>query len=120
MAYDLCMDRLEGIIRIQKEYLDMLIAENPILVTGYTKEEMLSKLCTAIIQEACELQNLTNWKWWKQSKKEFDIEEAREELIDIMHFVIHAAILLGMDAEMIFNEYMRKNMINRERVKNGY
>ena len=38
------------------------------------------------MHEAVELQRTTNWKWWK-TPTEFDQNEAREELIDIWHFV---------------------------------
>ncbi len=113
------MDSLEQIISIQKEYISILAESHPTVITD-DKEELLSKLCTAIIHEACELQNLTNWKWWKNSRKEFDIIKAREELIDIMHFVIHAAIVLDMDANDVLQEYIKKNNINRERQYNGY
>jgi dimeric dUTPase (all-alpha-NTP-PPase superfamily) len=108
------MDTLEQIISIQKGYINILAENHPTVITD-DREELLSKLCTAIIHEACELQNLTNWKWWKNSRKEFDMTKAREELIDIMHFVIHAAIVLDMDANDILQEYIKKNNINRER-----
>ncbi|MEM4418694.1 MAG: dUTPase, partial [Candidatus Nitrosocaldus sp.] len=87
---------------------------------GKGKEERISQLCTAIIHEACELQDLTNWKWWKGRLDTFDEERAREELIDIWHFVIQATIELGMDARDVLNAYTRKNLINRERQLKGY
>ena len=39
------------------------------------------------MHEAVELQRTTNWKWWKMPT-EFNQKEAREELIDIWHFVV--------------------------------
>ena len=82
-------------------------------------EERVSVLCTAIIHEAVELQMTTNWKWWKKPI-EFDEKHAREELIDIWHFVVQVSLELGLSPEDILNEYKRKNKINRQRQENGY
>ena len=109
------MDMLEEIFKMQREYSKMLDEKR----FPREKEQRVSLLCTAIIHEAVELQRLCNYKWWKKPEP-FDISKAREELIDIMHFVIHAAIELDMDAEALFNEYVKKNTINRERQLRGY
>jgi len=108
-------DTLEAIFKMQEEFASM-IKHNRFPAT---KEERISNLCTAIIHEAVELQRLTNWKWWKIPVK-FDEEKAREELIDIWHFVVHASIELGMEPKDILNEYEKKNLVNRERQMNGY
>ena len=50
----------------------------------------------------------------------FNEEEAREELIDIWHFVIQASLELNLSPEDILKEYQRKNEINRQREKTGY
>lgn len=82
-------------------------------------EERVSALCTAIIHEAAELQRLTNWKWWKAPVR-FDERAAKEELIDIWHFVVQASIELGMGPDDVVEEYRRKNGINRRRQEEGY
>ncbi|MEM3916470.1 MAG: dUTPase [Candidatus Nitrosocaldus sp.] len=110
-------DTLETIFKMQREYMKMIKDDGRM---GKGKEERISQLCTAIIHEACELQDLTNWKWWKGRLDTFDEERAREELIDIWHFVIQATIELGMDARDVLNAYARKNLINRERQLKGY
>jgi dimeric dUTPase (all-alpha-NTP-PPase superfamily) len=108
-------DTLEAVFRMQKEFVSMM-KQNRLPTT---KEERISHLCTAIIHEAVELQRLTNWKWWKTPVK-FDEARAREELIDIWHFVVHTSIELGMEPSDILHEYERKNLVNRERQINGY
>lgn len=82
-------------------------------------EERISLLCTAITHEAIELQRLTNWKWWKKPT-EFDSEEAKEELIDIWHFVLQATIELDMTADDVVKYYSKKNEINKKRKKMNY
>lgn len=119
-------DKLETIFQKQKELHRAIMTYSPSIGSQYwkkflsiSKEERISALCTAIIHEAVELQRLTNWKWWKKSI-EFDENQAKEELIDIWHFVVDASIELGMTPQDILDEYLKKNQINKDRQKNGY
>ncbi len=108
-------DKLESIFKMQKNL------ERMMKLNRYPKdvERKISALCTAIIHEAVELQRITNWKWWK-TPVAFDEAAAREELIDIWHFVVQASLELNMTPEDILKEYQKKNKINQERQKNGY
>ena len=108
-------DRLDSIFAMQKSLADMMNLDR------YPKdtENKVSALCTAVMHEAVELQRTTNWKWWK-TPTTFDEAEAREELIDIWHFVIQASIELSLTPDDILKEYERKNEINRQRQKDGY
>ncbi|HUT05847.1 MAG TPA: dUTPase [Nitrosopumilaceae archaeon] len=108
-------DRLETIFKLQKGLSEMMDLDR------YPKdsEERVSALCTAIMHEAVELQRTTNWKWWK-TPTPFNKADAREELIDIWHFVVQASLELNLTPNDIVKEYKRKNEINRERQKNGY
>jgi len=108
-------DKLESIFKMQKSLEKMMNLDR------YPKdvEGKISVLCTAIIHEAVELQRTTNWKWWKKPLP-FDKDAAREELIDIWHFVIQASLELNMTPDDILKEYQKKNQVNQERQKNGY
>ena len=108
-------DRLDTIFELQKGLSSMMKLDR------YPKntEEKVSALCTAIVHEAVELQRTTNWKWWK-SPVEFNESEAKEELIDIWHFVVQASIELNLTPDDILDEYKKKNEINRERQRTGY
>ena len=108
-------DKLESIFELQKGLADMMDLDR------YPKdvEGKISVLCTAIMHEAVELQRTTNWKWWK-TPTAFNEAEAKEELIDIWHFLIQASIELNLSPEDILKEYQRKNEINRQREKSGY
>lgn len=108
-------DALSRIFRLQRELSKMMDAKRYPDGT----EARVSALCTAIIHETVELQRTTNWKWWKK-RTEFDKGEAREELIDVWHFVIQAAIELGMTPEDMVAEYERKHAINVRRQDDGY
>tara|TARA_B100000929_G_scaffold132735_1_gene105213 strand:- start:1111 stop:1443 length:333 start_codon:yes stop_codon:yes gene_type:complete len=108
-------DKLDSIFSLQKGLTNMMNLDR------YPKEteEKISALCTAIMHEAVELQRTTNWKWWK-TPDAFNQTEAKEELIDIWHFVIQASIELNLTPNEILGEYKRKNEINRQRQKDGY
>ncbi len=108
-------DRLDVIFALQRELAGVMKQGK------YPKEpeERVSALCTAIIHEAVELQRTTNWKWWK-TPTEFDKSEAKEELIDIWHFVVQASLELNLTPDDILAEYKRKNQINRDRQRDGY
>ena len=108
-------DRLDSIFALQKGLADIMNLDR------YPKdtEGKVAALCTAIIHEAVELQRTTNWKWWKKPVS-FNKDEAKEELIDIWHFVVQASLELGLTPKDILDEYQRKNEINRERQRSGY
>ena len=109
------MDKLDTIFSIQKELASIMdLSRYPTSIDG-----RVSVLSTAIIHEAIELQRLTSWKWWKKPAA-FDSEAAKEELIDIWHFVIQASLELGMTPSDVVNEYRRKNKLNRDRQASGY
>lgn len=109
------MDTLETIFSMQKELASMMdLSRYPASAEG-----RVSALSTAIIHEAVELQRLTSWKWWKKPAP-FDNAAAREELIDIWHFVVQASIELGMSPADILEEYKKKNKVNRDRQTSGY
>jgi dimeric dUTPase (all-alpha-NTP-PPase superfamily) len=109
------MDVLETIFKLQKELARITTS------TRYpkVKEERISSLATAMIHEAIELQRLTNWKWWKKPTR-FDETRAKEEVIDLWHFLVQTSIELGMTPTEILDEYLRKNQINKERQEEGY
>lgn len=109
------MDSLEAIFSMQRELASMMdLSRYPKSIEG-----KISALSTAIVHEAVELQRLTDWKWWKRPAT-FDSEAAKEELIDIWHFVVQASIELGMSPSEIVEEYVKKNKVNRDRQKSGY
>lgn len=109
------MDALEIIFKLQQELAQITTS------TRYppVKEERISLLATAMVHEAIELQRLTNWKWWKKPTK-FDQTRAREEVIDLWHFLVQTSIELGMTPNEILDEYLKKNQINKERQEKGY
>lgn len=78
----------------------------------------LSRYAKAMEEELKELNQDLLWKWW--SKDEVDIQNARVELIDILHFLVSAMICAGLTPEKVFDVYSQKHAVNLKRQDNGY
>ena len=73
----------------------------------------------AMSQELAELTDSVPWKWWAKYQK-FDKQNARVEIVDILHFLISAAQVVGMTADDIYKAYLEKNKVNFQRQDSGY
>ena len=47
-------------------------------------------------------------------------DAARVEVVDMMHFLISAALVLGMTANDLFEAYTKKHRVNLDRQESGY
>jgi dimeric dUTPase (all-alpha-NTP-PPase superfamily) len=77
------------------------------------------KFITAINNELEETRMCFPWKWWKKNQT-IDLTHAKEELVDVFHFVIALSIIFGMDADDLLKSYMDKMQENLDRQKNNY
>lgn len=89
---------------------------------GMTEEEKTKWLLNytrAMQQELAELTDSVPWKWWAKYQK-FDEQNARVEVVDLFHFLISMAQVLGMSADDVFAAYVKKNAVNFQRQESGY
>jgi len=75
--------------------------------------------CRAMTQEIAELTDSVPWKWWAKYQK-YDAQNARVEVVDLFHFLISLAQVLGMSADDVFDAYVKKNEVNFKRQETGY
>lgn len=75
--------------------------------------------CRAMSQELAELTDSVPWKWWAKYQQ-FDEQNARVEVVDLFHFLISLAQVLGMGADDVFQAYVKKNEVNLQRQETGY
>lgn len=68
----------------------------------------------ALVHEMVEMEAETSWKPWAKGAF-FNIDAARGEWIDMYHFMLNGALLLGLDADMIKVLYDRKHAKNEAR-----
>ena len=73
----------------------------------------------ALSQELAELTDSVPWKWWAKYQK-FDKQNAQVEVVDLFHFLISLAQTLGMNAQDVYEKYMKKNQLNFQRQDSGY
>jgi dimeric dUTPase (all-alpha-NTP-PPase superfamily) len=112
------MDRLEKMFELQ-EQLNARIGVRLRDLSEEKKIEWILKYSRAIQQELAELVDSVPWKWWKK-QQHFDEENAKIEVIDLMHFVISAGQVLGLTADDFYDTYLKKNEINHHRQDSGY
>jgi dimeric dUTPase (all-alpha-NTP-PPase superfamily) len=111
-------DQLGELFRMQKALNERI----GVRTEGMTQEEKtkwLLNYCRAMSQEIAELTDSVPWKWWAKYQK-FDEQNARVEVVDLFHFLISLAQVLGMSADDVFNAYLRKNEVNFKRQESGY
>jgi len=83
------------------------------------KTKWLLNYTRAMQQEMAELTDSVPWKWWAKYQK-FDEQNARVEVVDLFHFLISMAQVLGMSADDVFAAYVKKNAVNFQRQDSGY
>jgi len=83
------------------------------------KTKWLLNYTRAMQQEMAELTDSVPWKWWAKYQK-FDEQNARVEVVDLFHFLISMAQVLGMSADDVFTAYVKKNAVNFQRQDSGY
>ena len=111
-------DQLRELWRMQ-DALNKRIGVN---TSGMTQEEQTKWILNysrAMTQELAELTDSVPWKWWAKYQ-EFDEQNARVEVVDLFHFLISMAQVLGMSADDVFNAYIKKNEVNFKRQESGY
>ncbi|MDR2371823.1 MAG: dUTPase [Puniceicoccales bacterium] len=112
------MDKLEKMFELQ-EQLNARVGVHLRDLSEEEKIEWILKCSRAIQQELAELVDSVPWKWWKK-QQHFDEENAKVEVIDLMHFIISAGQVLGLTADDFYNAYLEKNVINHRRQDSGY
>jgi dimeric dUTPase (all-alpha-NTP-PPase superfamily) len=106
------MDRLERIFQLQKAFNDELVTRRNL--GDIPMEKWLQMQTLATISELSELLNEVNFKWWKNPKT-VDHDALREELVDILHFFVSMCLSAGMDAQELYERYLKKNQENFDR-----
>lgn len=106
------MDKLDLIFEMQAA----LNAEITALrhLEGITPDEWQQRLTLAMLSELAEALDGTNFKWWK-NPKERDPEYLKEEIVDMLHFLVSMAQRAGMGADELYQRYLSKNRENFDR-----
>lgn len=112
------MDKLDEIFQLQ-EGLNRRIGVDTSTMTDEQRVQWVLNYTRALQQETAELIDSVPWKWWAKYQ-EFDQQNARVEVVDLFHFLISIAQVLGMSAEDVYEAYTKKNKVNHNRQDSGY
>ena len=111
-------NKLEEIFRLQEQLNKRIGVDTPNM-TDEQRQQWVLNYCRAMTQEVAELTDSVPWKWWAKYQN-FDEQNARVEVVDLFHFLISMAQVLGMSADDVFNAYVKKNQVNFQRQDTGY
>ena len=57
---------------------------------------------------------------WSDEETHQKNENFKDEIVDAFHFFMNIMIAAGMNADELFDRYLKKNKINIERQETGY
>lgn len=106
------MDKLDTIFTMQKSLNDEITTLRHL--EDVTPDQWQQKLTLAMLSEMAEALEGTDFKWWK-NKKPKDPDYLKEEIVDMLHFLVSMALRAGMDAEELYARYLAKNKENFDR-----
>jgi dimeric dUTPase (all-alpha-NTP-PPase superfamily) len=111
-------DRLSEIFRLQRE-LNLRIGVDTAGMSDTERQQWLLNYCLAVRQEIAELTDCVPWKWWAKYQK-FDKQNARVEIVDLLHFLVSLAQVMELTPDDIFEAYTKKHRVNLDRQDSGY
>lgn len=112
-------DKLSEMFRLQEELNKRIGVADFSGMTDEQKQHWILNYCRAMSQELAELTDSVPWKWWAKYQT-FDQQNARVEVVDLFHFLISLAQILGMSADDVHQLYTQKNKVNHQRQESGY
>ena len=112
------MDKMDEIFNLQ-EKLNTRIGVNMNEMNDDDRAKWILNYIRAMQQELAELTDSVPWKWWAKYQ-EFDKQNARVEIVDLFHFLISLAQVMGMSADDVYEAYLKKNKVNHNRQDSGY
>ncbi len=111
-------DRFTTLFEMQ-EQLNLRIGVDVRAMDDEERVKWVLNYCRAMTQELAELTDSVPWKWWAKYQT-FDQQNARVEVVDLFHFLISIAEVLGMSADDVFEAYTKKHAVNVQRQETGY
>jgi dimeric dUTPase (all-alpha-NTP-PPase superfamily) len=112
------MNEIDKLEEIFEKQLELNRALNPEFREGSLDRESFLQYIMAMQQETAELVDSMNWKWWKHGEDNW--QNARVELVDILHFWVSLCQIAGLSAKDVARGYFLKASLNEHRNQNGY
>jgi NTP pyrophosphatase (non-canonical NTP hydrolase) len=104
-------DFLLGMQReVERVWGRLVDTEDPEAVSVYVRDVVL---CAT--DELHEVLAEVNWKPWKEKRGIKDIDKYREEMADVLHFILDLYLAAGLNGKDIVLDYMAKHYENLAR-----
>ena len=111
-------DKLDEIFRLQRE-LNLRIGVDTVNMNESERQQWVLNYCRAMSQEIAELTDCVPWKWWARYQT-FDRQNARVEIVDLVHFLVSLAQVMELTPDDVFEAYTKKHAVNVARQESGY
>jgi putative phosphoesterase len=111
-------DKLAAIFFLQK-LLNNRIGVDTDRMTDAERQQWILNYSRGMTQEVSELTDCVPWKWWASYQK-FDKQNARVEIVDLLHFIISLAQVMEITPDELFEAYTKKHRVNLARQESGY
>ena len=99
-------DQLRELFRMQTA-LNERIGVRTESMNGSDNTKWILNYCRAMTRKIAKLTDSVPWKWWAKYQT-FDEQNARIEVVDLFHFLISLAQVLGMRDDDVFGAYVKK------------
>lgn len=85
----------------------------------YMEQQYIKDMVLAAHVELTEILNETAWKPWKKQQETHPLKY-KEEIADLLHFVINLCLAAEMTPKELYNLYINKNRENIKRKESDY
>jgi len=110
---------LSDCFKVQKDLRDFFMKQTELGIMS--KHQRTAYYGLAMITEVSEmLENVRGWKPHQNLVPQVDEDNVKEEIADMMHFLINLCLEWGIDSWILMHEFWKKQMVNRKRQHDGY
>lgn len=102
---------LEKQLQVEEAWSRDVDPDDPVAVSAYVRDVVL---CAT--DELHEVLGEVNWKPWKNNSGIKNLENYREEMADVLHFILDLYLAAGLTGKDIVHDYLLKHRKNLERV----
>jgi len=112
-------DKLEEILRLQKQLQVEAYGANPSLMMNDERIQYIKDMILAATDELHEALAEVGWKPWGASRH-FNRDAFVSELIDVQHFLNNLFLVADVGPEELYTKYRAKHSENARRQAEGY
>ena len=119
------IDKLDDIFGYQMA-LQQRLGTFEKIVSQSDRQQFINQMILACHEEVVEIMRESAYKnpeyvkfGWKQGQT-MNNEKRKEEIVDLVHFVVNLCLITGMSSNELYQRYVNKNKENHQRQDNGY